>query len=437
MYRKIEQYIKEYLLSKNDKILCIVGARQIGKTYIISKVIHDLFENCIEINFDADEKSDQYYKNIRTIQDFYIQLSINYGNIMDKKENTVIFLDEIQIYPQYFSLLKQLSKDGRYTFICSGSSLGVEINDTGLSPMGSITIKNMYPMDFEEFMIANGTGEEALNFIRKSYKECKSLSESLHNSLMNSFYAYLYTGGLPDCVKTYVEEKNVMKIKDIQKDIHSFYKKDASKYDKERGLSIKKIYDILPSNIDNKVKRIQYKTIENIDQADFKRYQDDFEYLTKSGIAIECKAISEPKYPLIQSSNKNLIKLYMNDVGILTYLLYRNNINAILQNRSGVNLGAVYETAVIQELTAHGHTCYYYDRKKVGEVDFLIDDYENLCTLPIEVKSGKEGYTMHAMPKLLETENYRMKRGIVLSNDREVKTEDKIIYMPIYYSAFI
>lgn len=437
MYRKIEQYIKEYLLSKNDKILCIVGARQIGKTYIISKVIHDLFENCIEINFDADEKSDQYYKNIRTIQDFYIQLSINYGNIMDKKENTVVFLDEIQIYPQYFSLLKQLSKDGRYTFICSGSSLGVEINDTGLSPMGSITIKNMYPMDFEEFMIANGTGEEALNFIRKSYKECKSLSESLHNSLMNSFYAYLYTGGLPDCVKTYVEEKNVMKIKDIQKDIHSFYKKDASKYDKERGLSIKKIYDILPSNIDNKVKRIQYKTIENIDQADFKRYQDDFEYLTKSGIAIECKAISEPKYPLIQSSNKNLIKLYMNDVGILTYLLYRNNINAILQNRSGVNLGAVYETAVIQELTAHGHTCYYYDRKKVGEVDFLIDDYENLCTLPIEVKSGKEGYTMHAMPKLLETENYRMKRGIVLSNDREVKTEDKIIYMPIYYSAFI
>lgn len=437
MYRKIEQYIKEYLLSKNNKILCIVGARQIGKTYIISKVIHDLFENCIEINFDADEKSDQYYKNIRTIQDFYIQLSINYGNIMDKKENTVIFLDEIQIYPQYFSLLKQLSKDGRYTFICSGSSLGVEINDTGLSPMGSITIKNMYPMDFEEFMIANGTGEEALNFIRKSYKECKSLSESLHNSLMNSFYAYLYTGGLPDCVKTYVEEKNVMKIKDVQKDIHSFYKKDASKYDKERGLSIKKIYDILPSNIDNKVKRIQYKTIENIDQADFKRYQDDFEYLTKSGIAIECKAISEPKYPLIQSSNKNLIKLYMNDVGILTYLLYRNNINAILQNRTGVNLGAVYETAVIQELTAHGHTCYYYDRKKVGEVDFLIDDYENLCTLPIEVKSGKEGYTMHAMPKLLETENYRMKRGIVLSNDREVKTEDKIIYMPIYYSAFI
>lgn len=424
-------------MAKDKRILMINGATGIGKTYIISKVIHDLFKNCIEINFDADEKSDQYYKNIRTIQDFYIQLSINYGNIMDKKENTVVFLDEIQIYPQYFSLLKQLSKDGRYTFICSGSSLGVEINDTGLSPMGSITIKNMYPMDFEEFMIANGTGEEALSFIRKSYKECKSLSESLHNSLMNSFYAYLYTGGLPDCVKTYVEEKNVMKIKDIQKDIHSFYKKDASKYDKERGLSIKKIYDILPSNIDNKVKRIQYKTIENIDQADFKRYQDDFEYLTKSGIAIECKAISEPKYPLIQSSNKNLIKLYMNDVGILTYLLYRNNINAILQNRTGVNLGAVYETAVIQELTAHDHTCYYYDRKKVGEVDFLIDDYENLCTLPIEVKSGKEGYTMHAMPKLLETENYRMKRGIVLSNDREVKTEGKIIYMPIYYSAFI
>ena len=439
MYRKIENYIKDYLLSDNQRILCIDGARQIGKTYVVSKVIHELFNNCIELNFDEDSRNNKEFADIKNTEDFYIQLSIKYGNMMGDSTNTVIFLDEIQVYPQFFSMLKQLAKENRFKYICSGSLLGLALQNgkNGLTPMGSITEKHMYPMDFEEFLLANGVGKEVFNYLEDCYKNNKTVKESIHISIMNYFFSYLYVGGLPAAVKEFVESKNVMKIKEIQKDIYSFYGQDASKYDFEHKLNIKRVYEALLSNIDSKVKRVQFTYIENKENARFSTYKDEFEYLINSGIALLCRALSEPKFPLIQSTSKNLFKLYFNDVGILTYLLYKNNINAILKSKAGVNLGAVYETVVAQELIAHGHDLFYYDRKKVGEVDFLVNDYDNLCVLPIEIKSGKEGYSYRAMPKFLETEGYRMRKGYILSNENKIKINDKIIHMPIYNIMFI
>ena len=194
---------------------------------------------------------------------------------------------------------------------------------------------------------------------------------------------------------------------------------------------------MLISCIDNKVKRIKFNDINNNKRDAYSKYQEEFDYLINSGIALDCNTVSEPKFPLVQSTTKNLIKLYMNDVGLLSYLLYRNNINAILKQKTGVNLGAIYETVVAQELKAHGHDLYYYDRRKVGEVDFLVNDYNNLTVLPLKIKSGKEGYEYKAMPKLLKTEAYRINTGYVLSNDREVTIKNGIVYMPIYYILFI
>ena len=194
---------------------------------------------------------------------------------------------------------------------------------------------------------------------------------------------------------------------------------------------------MLISCIDNKVKRIKFNDINNNKRDAYSKYQEEFDYLINSGIALDCNTVSEPKFPLVQSTTKNLIKLYMNDVGLLSYLLYRNNINAILKQKTGVNLGAIYETVVAQELKAHGHDLYYYDRRKVGEVDFLVNDYNNLTVFPLDIKSGKEGYEYKAMPKLLKTEAYRINTGYVLSNDREVTIKNGIVYMPIYYILFI
>ena len=437
MYRKISKYIEEYLISNEDKILCIDGARKVGKSYIIRELSKKYFENYIEINMKEDKNGNQLFANARTVESFYMELSVIAGEKLKERNNTIVFIDEIQEYPELLTLLKPLRRDNRFKYIVSSFELNLALQETTLPPMGSIIQKRMYPMDFEEFLIANNVGELAINHLRKSFEEGKTLDESLHNKMLNLFKTYLYVGGLPDAINAYINTKNIVKIREVHQEAIKFYSDDATKYDKEHKLVIKRIYDMIPSNLENKVKRIQYKQVENIEDSRFSRYVNEFEYLISSGIALDAKAITEPKFPLIQSSSKNLIKLYMNDVGLLTYLLYKNNINAILNDKSGVNLGAIYETIVAEELKAHDHELYYYDRKKVGEVDYLIDDYDSLTVLPLEIKSGKDYSNFKALPKILNDSNYRMNRGYVLSNEREIKKEGKIIYCPIYFVMFL
>ncbi len=437
MYRKISSFIEEYLTNNEDKILCIDGARQVGKSYIIRELAKKHFKNYIEVNMANDKVGDKLFSNVKTVESFYIELSVLAGEKLKDRDNTIVFIDEIQEYPELLTLLKLLKEDNKYKYICSGSELGIALSKTTLTLMGSIIEKKMYPMDFEEFLIANSVGELAINHLRDCFKEGKSLDEALHNKILYLFKTYLYVGGMPEAVKTFIETKNIIKIREIQKDIVNFYSEDASKYDKDNKLAIKRIYEMIPSSIENKVKRIQYKKIEGIDDVRYKKYIDEFEYLISSGISLDAKAISEPKFPLIQSSSKSLIKLYMNDVGLLTSILYKNNINAILNDKSGVNLHAVYESVVAQELKAHDHELYYYDRKKVGEVDYLLDDYVSLNILPLEIKSGKDYSNFRALPKLLMDQNYKMTKGYILSNEREIKTVDKIIYYPIYFIMFL
>ena len=165
---------------------------------------------------------------------------------------------------------------------------------------------------------------------------------------------------------------------------------DASQYDEQRKLKIRRIYDTIPSNLENKKKRVVIQDIENKKGKRSSDYQDEFDYLINAGIALDVKAISTPTFPLIENSGKNLLKLYLNDVGILTNILYKNNIRAVIDDVKSINLGSVYECVVASELKAHGFSLYYYDNKAKGEVDFLIDDYESLSTVPLEIKSGKE-----------------------------------------------
>lgn len=436
MYRKISKYIEDYLTHDYNKILCIDGARQVGKTYIIRELCKKYFKNFIELNMANDKVGDKIFANVGTINEFYIQVSALAGEKMDTKENTIIFIDEIQEYPQLLTLLKPLNDDNKYRYICSGSSLGISLSNTTLIPMGSIVEKKMYPMDFEEFLLANSFGEIALNYLKECFINKKSPELSIHNKVLNLFKMYLIVGGMPEAIKIFVESKNIFRVKEAQQNIQNYYGADASKYDKEHKLKIKRIYDMVPSNIENKVKRIQYKKIENIDDVRYTKYIDEFDYLISSGIVLDTKAITEPKFPLIQSSSKNLIKLYMNDVGIFTNVLYQTNINAVLEDK-GVNLGAVYETIVAQELICHNHKLYYYDRKKIGEVDYLIDDYNNLSVVPIEVKSGKDYMNFKALTKIIDEPNYRINYGYVLNNDSEIKQIDKIIYMPIYFIMFL
>ena len=366
LYRKIASLIEAHLQSGSNKILLIDGARQVGKTYIVRYVGQKLFENYIEINLVEDALGAGLFANVRTVEDFYLQVSMLAGDRMEEKENTLIFLDEIQAYPHLLTMLKFLAQDGRFTYIASGSLLGVTLAQTPSIPMGSIRKVQMFPLDFEEFLYANGLNEFAITAMRRRFEALEALDEATHNKVMDLFRKYLLVGGLPDAVNTYLAEKNIQTVREIQREIHDYYAADASKYGEER----------------------------------------------------------------------KLLKLYLNDVGLLTCLLYGNNIRAVLDDEKSINLGSVYETVVASELAAHGYKLYYYDNRSKGEVDYLIDDYSSLSAVPLEVKSGKD-YTVHsALNTFVQNEDYHIKKAFVLSNERKVSSKGKITYLPIYFVMF-
>ena len=439
LYRKITSYIEDYLKSDTDKILILEGARQIGKSFSIREVGMRLFPNYVEINFVEDDEGEQLFKNIHKKEDFYLTLSMIAGDKLSGRNDTLVFLDEIQHYPQYLTMLKFLREDSRFRYIASGSLLGITLQDTTSIPIGSIIRKEMFQLDFEEFLIANGFGIEAITMLRHAYENRQSLTEENHNHVLDLFRRYLLVGGMPDAVNTYLDTHNIVRVREVQDGIRSLYADDASKYEKEHSkkLLVRRIYEMIPSQMENKKKRIVAQEIRGKEGDRFSQYQEEFEYLVSSGIALAVHAISNPHFPLSESLQKNLLKLYLNDVGLLTGLLYHNNIRPVLEDVRSINLGSVYESVVAQELRAHGHKLFYYDNRKQGEVDYLIDDHIAMSAHPIEVKSGKD-YTAHsALNNLLKNPDYHIQTGTVISNEPEIYQEGKVIYMPIYFVMFM
>ena len=435
--RKFTQFLEHFLMEETNKILLVNGARQIGKSYLIRYVGQKLFSHFVEINLKEDKEGDQVFADVHTTQDLYIRLSNYYSAPLGDKRDTLVFLDEIQSYPHLMTMLKFLNQESRYRFIASGSQLGVALSQTPSVPLGSVTIEQMYPLDFEEFLWATGISKEWIENIRDFFIHEKPLDERTHHLLLKRFQYYLLVGGLPEAINQYLADRNMARVRQTHRDIHNLYRIDASQYDKEHKLKIRNIYDLIPSNLENKKKRIVYKNIEGKKGKTFSDYADEFEYLTNSGVALEVTAISNPRFPLVESEQKRLVKLYLNDVGLLTHLLYGLNVNAVLQDIKSINLGTVYESVIAQELSAHGFKLYYYDNKKKGEVDFLIDVQEDLKALPMEIKSGKD-YTEHsALTKFLETPDYGIDRAIVFSNEREIFMKKGVTYLPIYYCMFL
>ncbi len=435
--RKFTRYLERFLTEENNKILLVNGARQIGKSFLIRYVGQRLFPHYVEINLKEDREGERVFADVHTTNDLYIRLSNYCSGPLGDKSDTLVFLDEIQSYPHLMTLLKFLNQESRYRFIASGSQLGVALSQTPSVPLGSVTIRQMYPLDFEEFLWATGVGSEWIDSVRDSYLHEEALDETMHNILLKRFQYYLLVGGMPEAVNNYMADRNMTRVRQTHRDIHNLYKIDASQYDEEHKLIIRKIYDLIPSTLENKKKRVVYKNIEGKSGKSFSDYADEFEYLTNSGVALEVSAISNPRFPLVESQQKRLVKLYLNDVGLLTNLLYELNVNAVLQDIRSINLGTVYESVVAQELAAHGFSLHYYDNKQKGEVDFLVDDYERLQVLPLEIKSGKD-YTEHsALTKFLDTPDYHINRAIVFSNERNVFTRKGVTYLPVYYCMFL
>ena len=309
--RKFTSVLEDFLLENQNKILLVNGARQIGKSYLIRYVGKRLFANFVEINLKEDKEGEQVFAAVHTTNDLYMRLSNFYSKPLGDKSDTLVFLDEIQSYPHLMTMLKFLNQEGRYRFIASGSQLCVALAQTPSVPLGSIEIQEMYPLDFEEFLWATGISKEWIESIHSQYVNEEALDESTHNLLLKRFQYYLLVGGLPEAINAYLEDRNMLKVRKVHQDIHNLYRIDSSQYDAEHKLKIRRIYDMIPSNLENKKKRVVYKKIENKTGKHFSDYADEFEYLSNSGVAIEVLAISNPRFPLVESEQKHLVKLYL------------------------------------------------------------------------------------------------------------------------------
>ena len=221
LFRKIEAQIEDHLKSDSRAIMLIDGARQVGKTYIIRHVGQKLFENYIELNLVEDYVGARLFANAKTVEDFYLAVSMLAGDRMKEKENTLIFIDEIQAYPHLLTLLKFLAQDDRFTYIASGSLLGVTLAQTTSIPMGSIRMVRMFPLDFEEFLYANGMNALVVSSLRKKYERQESLDEATHAKVLDMFRKYLLVGGMPDAVNAFVTEKNIQLVRQIQSEIYA------------------------------------------------------------------------------------------------------------------------------------------------------------------------------------------------------------------------
>lgn len=430
MYRRIEEKIEKWITSSNNALL-ITGARQVGKTYIIRKVVKKHFESVVEINFFENELAKKTLHEATNAKDILLRISaITQTEMIPGK--TVIFLDEVQEYPEIMTAIKFLVEEGSYRYVMSGSLLGVELKGIASVPVGYVNQEKMFPMDFREFCIANGVSDTVLTYLQTCFENIEKVDEVIHETILKLYYLYLIVGGMPAVVKKYLKTNNLQDVVEEQEYISKQYKEDIAKYDPEQKIYLKDIYELIPSELNNQNKKFKLNSVKN--GMRFDRAENAFLWLTDAGVALPVYCANQPKVPLILSKARNQMKLFLCDVGLLASM-YSKNIQMQLLNRDlDINYGGIFENAVAQELVSHGVSLYYYKNNKIGEIDFLAEIDGEI--VPIEVKSGKN-YKIHsALNNLLNTDEFELKRAFVFSN-YNVSVEEKKIYMPIYMTMFL
>lgn len=429
--RKITNRIEEFYKNDPDKALMIIGARQVGKSYIIEQFASTHYKSVIKIDFIENPDYISVFENAQGADEILLRLSVLFGDQMIPGK-TMIFFDEVQECKELITQIKYLVQDGTYNYILSGSLLGTVFKDIISMPVGYMDIITMYPLDFEEFAWANGVGEKVIEVLYKSFEQKTPVDKFIHERMTALFELYLIVGGMPEAVSAYLETKNLRKVADVQSAIIRLYKRDISKYDEKDRLYLNEIFDLIPSELNAKNKRFILKNLN--EKARFDKYYDSFLWLKNAGVALPANVVDEPMAPLLLSKSQNLFKLFSNDVGLLA-AQYGNEIQLkILQHETAMNFGSIYENVAAEELTAHGYTLYYYNSKKFGELDFVVE--EGGKVLPVEIKSGKDYYRHNAMDKVLNLPDYGIDEGYVFWNGN-VEVSDKVTYFPIYMLMFL
>ena len=427
--RRAMKLMESWHNAPNRTALLIDGARQVGKTYLVREFAHTHYQHLVEFNFIEDPDLTRMFGKPRKADDILMRMELASDEPM-QPGNTLVFLDEIQQCKEVATAIKFLVDDGRYDFILSGSLLGVELEDIRSVPTGYLTEIRMFPLDFEEFCWSQGVSEDVFTMLRDHFERRIPVDEFVHDRLKRLFSQYLVIGGMPAAVASFTDNKSIGDVRTIQENITHEYRRDISQYARrEDRLHIRSIYDLIPGELNNPNKRFTFSKIEK--NARFRTTAADFDWLAAANVAIPAYNVDEPKRPSTMSMERNLFKLFYSDVGLLTGSFLKSTSLDILDGVEDVNYGSIYENLVAQELTAHGFDdLYYYNSKKLGELDFLIQD-RNDNVIPLEIKSGK-GYKRHrALDNVLAADTYHIQQGYVLGPDN-VSVSGRVTYLPIY-----
>lgn len=427
--RHIDSVLENHYATTN-KALLLTGARQTGKTYAIRKYAKDHGLQLVEMNFVLQPETIDIPRGAGNVQELLLRISA-YASHPLEPEKTLIFFDEVQAYQDVLTWVKALVEDGRYRYALSGSLLGLELNARSL-PVGYISEYQMFPLDFEEFIRNIGVTAEVLDAVRSAWERHKPVDSYIHEKLMRLFNLYLIVGGMPAAVQQYVDTNDLQRVLQEQQAILAFYKKDIANYDPENKLYINDVFDLIPSELNAKNKRFILKRLN--EHIKFSRHENSFVWLRDADMALPVYNVEEPRVPLKLNELRNLFKLFQNDVGLLASQYVSGIQLQILQGNVCINNGAIYENAVAQELHAHGWKLYYFNSKKQGEVDFLLENDSEI--IPLEVKSGKDYQRHVALKNILSNEEYAINRAIVLCN-KNIKEEGSILYAPVYMTMFL
>lgn len=431
LQRKITKRIEDFYKNRSNKALMIVGARQVGKSFIVEEFGKAHYESFIKMDFITNPEYVTSLAGAKSTQEILLRLSAMFGERMIPGK-TMIFFDEVQECKELITHIKYLVQEGSYDYILSGSLLGTVFKDIASVPVGYMDIARMYPLDFEEFAIANGVGSNVIDALRGWFETKTPVDPFIHRRMMQLFELYLIIGGMPAAVSAYLDTENLRQVASEQQTILSLYRQDISKYDAQNRLYLNEIFDLIPSELDSKNKRFILKDLK--EKARFDKYYDSFLWLKNAGVALPVNVVDEPKVPLLLSKSQNLFKLFSNDVGLLA-AQYGGDIQIqILRHETSMNFGSIYENVAAEELTAHGYPLYYYNSKKFGELDFVIE--KDGKVLPIEIKSGKDYYRHNAMDNVLDHPDYGIEEGCVFCGGN-VETAGKITYFPIYMLMFL
>lgn len=429
--RKIEKDILHWIES-SDKALLVYGVRQAGKTYIIRECLKTAGCDYVEFNLIRQPEIVDILAGATGIDDLILKLSL-YSDKRIVPGQTFIFLDEIQRYKEIVTRIKFLVEDKRFRYILSGSLLGVEIVNLKSAPVGYLQTLNMYPLDLEEFLQVFNVGEEVLNTLRNAYVSRTPVDELIHRKIMEMFNLYLIIGGMPAAVERYRTTGSIDEVMDEHRAIIEQYRLDFTQYEEEnRRLILTYIYELIPAELNEKNKRFMIADIKKSLRYD--RVSDSFTWLWKAGVALGVFNTTEPTVPLMLNEKSTLFKAFLSDVGLLTTIYGKACKLQIVSKGMDINKGAIYENVVAQELYAHGYPLYYYNNKKNGELDFVIEHAGEV--LPIEVKSGKNYERHSALDNVLAAREYGIKEALVLTNDN-VKTDGAVTYYPIYMIMFL